>query len=195
MTLIVCGPETKSGQITENLSGHIRADDNAHIEIGAGCRSTSLSITASGCSRVVIGNHVNLGALRIYARDSIITIGDRSSFNHNVRLLAHEPSKITIGSHCLFGHDVDVTSSDMHSLVDTTTGRRINPAAPIVIGDRVWIGMRTTILKGARIDSGSAIACSSVVARTHIPENCVAGGVPARVLRKNVTWDFNLLSL
>lgn len=195
MTLIVHGPDTKSGQITDTLAGHIQANEGARIEIGSGCRSTALSLIASGNSRIVIGQHVNLSTLQIYAMDSTIIIGDHASFNHNVRILAHEPSEITIGSHCLFGHDVDVTSSDMHSLVDTTTGRRINPAAPIVIGDRVWIGMRTTILKGACIDSGSAIACSSVVARAHIPENCVAGGIPAKVLRNNVTWDFNLLPM
>ena len=60
-------------------------------------------------------------------------------------------------------------------------------SAPIVIGDHVWIGVNATILKGVRIGSGAVIAAGAVVVRDVAP-NSLVGGVPARVLKENVTW-------
>jgi maltose O-acetyltransferase len=54
---------------------------------------------------------------------------------------------------------------------------------PVSIGNNVWIGSRVMILKGASIGDNSVIAAMSVVTSA-IPANCVAAGVPAKVIRK-----------
>jgi acetyltransferase-like isoleucine patch superfamily enzyme len=59
---------------------------------------------------------------------------------------------------------------------------------PIHIGNHVWIGMNVTILKGVQIGDGAIIAAGAVVTR-NIPARCLAGGVPARVLKENITWE------
>ncbi len=53
----------------------------------------------------------------------------------------------------------------------------------VEIGDGVWIGARCTILPGVIIGNGSIIAAGSVVTKD-IPENVLAGGVPAKVIRQ-----------
>jgi acetyltransferase-like isoleucine patch superfamily enzyme len=58
----------------------------------------------------------------------------------------------------------------------------LNPSAPIVIEDDVWIGARCQILKGVTIGARSVIAAGSVVTKD-IPSDVVAGGVPCRVIR------------
>ncbi|MBP6872851.1 MAG: acyltransferase [Bacteroidales bacterium] len=58
---------------------------------------------------------------------------------------------------------------------------------PILIGDNVWIGMRAIILKGVTIGNGSIVAAGAVVTKD-VPPNTVVGGVPARVIRENVSW-------
>lgn len=56
-------------------------------------------------------------------------------------------------------------------------------ARPIIIEADCWIGARATILDGVRIGSGSTIAAGAVV--THdIDPHCLAGGVPARIIRR-----------
>lgn len=53
---------------------------------------------------------------------------------------------------------------------------------PIVIGDDVWIGARSIILKGVHIGKGAVIAAGAVVSRD-VPEYAIVGGVPARVIK------------
>lgn len=53
----------------------------------------------------------------------------------------------------------------------------------VVIGDNVWIGENVSILQGVSIGNGSIIGANSVVTKD-IPENCIAAGVPARVLKR-----------
>lgn len=52
----------------------------------------------------------------------------------------------------------------------------------ISIGDGAWLGYRVTVLQGVTIGAGAVVAAGSVVTRD-IPENAIAGGVPAKVLR------------
>lgn len=54
---------------------------------------------------------------------------------------------------------------------------------PIVIKNRVWIGMNATILPGVTIGEGAIIAAGSVVTKDVAP-NTIVGGNPARFLKK-----------
>ena len=56
-------------------------------------------------------------------------------------------------------------------------------ARPITIGDNCWIGGGATILPGVSIGSGCTIGAGSVVVHD-IPDNSVAVGNPAKVVKK-----------
>ncbi|MEV0359591.1 CatB-related O-acetyltransferase [Nocardia sp. NPDC050697] len=55
-----------------------------------------------------------------------------------------------------------------------------------VLGNDVWLGYGVTVMPGVRIGHGAIVAAGSVVTRD-IPDYAVAGGNPARVLRKRYT--------
>jgi acetyltransferase-like isoleucine patch superfamily enzyme len=91
---------------------------------------------------------------------------------------------ITIGKHVFISKGVIIRDSDSHTLecngyIETK---------PIVIGDDVWIGMRAIILKGVTIGEGSVVGAGAVV--THdVPPHSMVGGVPAKVIRQEVSWS------
>ena len=123
---------------------------------------------------------------------SKLIVGEHTAFVGDASIAAHEAKDITIGHNCLIAGGVSFTVSDMHSIIDVDTGERVNPARPIHVGHRVWLGTRSTLLKGTTIGDGSIIAANALVSGTFAP-NVLAGGVPATVLRTGVTWRNELL--
>lgn len=61
-------------------------------------------------------------------------------------------------------------------------------SAPIHIGNHVWIGARATILKGVTIGDGAVVAAGAVVNKD-VPPNTLVGGVPARIIKENISWE------
>ena len=87
---------------------------------------------------------------------------------------------IRIGDGVLIGHQV-VLATLNHDLAPNNRQSMI--PKPIVIGNNVWIGSHATILGGVTIGDNAVIAAGAVVTRD-VPENTVAGGVPAKIIKK-----------
>lgn len=91
-------------------------------------------------------------------------------------------NEITIGHNVAISENFTIWDSDAHQMMN---GRE--PTQPIVIGDKVWIGTNVTVLKGVKIGDGCVIAAGSLVTKD-VPANCLAAGVPAKVIKENVSW-------
>lgn len=126
-------------------------------------------------------------ALSVFGRDAAhparLTIGDYSSIGPRTHINCG--MSITIGQRCAISWDCEILDTDIHTLV-LDDGSRSCPA-PVVIGDRVWVGTRSIILKGVTIGDGVVIGAGSVI--THdIPPHCLAVGNPARPVRSIQGW-------
>jgi acetyltransferase-like isoleucine patch superfamily enzyme len=102
--------------------------------------------------------------------------------------VVQEGGAIRIGDHCMLANGTDLRNGDGHSILDTTTRARINPARDILIEDHVWVGAYCQILKGVTLHAHSIVGARSVVTKDVAPHSLV-GGVPANTLRANVEWD------
>ena len=58
----------------------------------------------------------------------------------------------------------------------------------IIIGNDVWIGYEAVILSGVTIGNGAIIGARAVVTRD-VPPYTIAGGVPAKPIRKRFSDD------
>lgn len=181
-------------EVMENGTADVvlSGSDN-HVSISRGVSLSHARIMlGSGCS-LNIGPDCRLAAIEVMAdRDAHLTIGARTQFTWSTRLYLHEPSRLIIGQDCLVASGVLIMTSDMHSILDLQTGRRLNSAADITIADKVWLGYESTIMKGASVGTGSIIGYRSIV-RGVIPNNSLAVGAPARVVKTGVSWDPRLL--
>ena len=91
--------------------------------------------------------------------------------------------EISIGCNVAISENVTIWDSDAHAII----GKENEKTKPIKIGNDVWIGNNVIILKGVTIGDGAIIGAGAVVNKD-IPQNCLAGGVPAKILKENVQW-------
>ena len=118
----------------------------------------------------------------IVFRGKSITIGDNVGIS-GATLCAVED--IHIGNNVMIGSGAIITTTDSHPI--HWEARRLNtepPAsAPVVIGNDVFIGARSIILKGVTIGDGTVIGAGSVVTKS-IPPRVIAAGNPARIIKE-----------
>lgn len=117
-----------------------------------------------------------------------IRIGAHTTFTHTVHFCAQEDGlSIEVGEDCMFSNTITVRTSDSHIITDNTTGERINPGKNVKIGNHVWIAPNSIIMKGVTIGDNVIIGTNSMATKD-IPENSLAVGTPAKVVKTNINW-------
>lgn len=113
-----------------------------------------------------------------------IYLGKNSHINQYCCIWASENSKIILGDNLLMGPGVKIFSSN-HSYNDLSLPMNVQPFTEkdISIGNDVWIGANAVITAGVKIGDGSIVAAGAVVTKD-IPPYCIAGGVPAKVIKQ-----------
>ena len=129
-----------------------------------------------------------VGGLRRGVR--VVVDGGRLSFGHGTNVNGTGTkilcaTGITIGAWCTFSWDVQVLDNDFHTI--TVDGVERPSAAPVVIGDRVWVGTRAVVLKGVTIGDGAVVAAGAGVSKD-VPAGAVVAGVPAKVVGSADSW-------
>ena len=90
--------------------------------------------------------------------------------------------EVKIGNNVLFGPNVQIYTAT-HP-IDTELRIALQEyAKPIEIGDNCWIGGGAIILPGVRIGKNSIIGSGAVVTKD-IPDNVIAAGNPAKIIKK-----------
>lgn len=106
-------------------------------------------------------------------------IGDNFTGNYNLTIL--DIREVHIGNNVMIGPNTLITTVG-HPLSPAKRRLHIGIAKPITIGNDVWIGGNVTILPGVTVGNNVVIGAGAVVTKD-IPDNCVALGVPARVVK------------
>lgn len=152
---------------------------NSHIVIDGDNNKFSLKTTYHRTIR-----HTTFGL----EGGSEIHIGSGVSSYRDINIVAKNGKNIYIGDECMFAREIMVRNNDGHIILDKETGELLNAPEDIVIGNNVWIGMRSIILKGAEIKDGSVIGAMSLVNKKFDEENILIAGVPAKKIRSNIEW-------
>jgi len=154
------------------------------------------NLGAPRSDQISIGEYCHImGEVLVLSADAHCSIGHHCSLGRNSRIWVQ--NSISIGNYVLMAHLVDIHDNNSHSLdwrdrrndalnvFEKSQAPDISrvDSAPVVIEDDVWIGAKSTILKGVHIGRGAVVAAGSVVTKDVAPFTLVAGN-PARAIRK-----------
>ncbi len=137
-------------------------------------------------AHTVLGPNISLSAGMVPGQsmvtDPVVTIGDRCLIGKGSGIVGH--LEIVIGDDVWTGHHVYITDQNHgYERLDLPISQQHMPERPVHVGSGSWLGHGTVVLPGAQIGRHVVIGANSVVTGT-IPDNCVAAGVPARVLKQ-----------
>lgn len=167
-------------------------------KVGRAFRSTgAIRIKARTECSIVIGDHVRLlahwrsnrvglaGPVILHTWEGgRIEIGDYTGASS---VVISSRSGVKIGRHCNLGGNVRIFDHDFHSIdADVRRGPRgceDCSTRPIRIGNDVFIGAQSIILKGVTIGDRAIIGAGSVVTKD-VPADTIAAGNPAAIIRQ-----------
>jgi acetyltransferase-like isoleucine patch superfamily enzyme len=161
-----------------NIEDNVILDGN--ISIGTNChvyRFTEMRGNISLGENCVVGSFAILST----ARDATIRIGTQSYINSYNVLGAN--AAIDIGDNCIFAAFVQITDAS-HGIDDPSIATRhsASSAAPVRVGDNVWLGSGVMVMMGSSIGNDSVVGAQSLV-RGDLPERSISFGTPAIVHR------------
>ncbi len=130
----------------------------------------------------IIGNGVRLSV----GYNALLYFGGKykesgSGITSDTLIMANK--SIIIGKDFLCAWGVFISDSDWHTI------NNMNHQADVVIGDHVWIANNSTVLKGSKIGDNSIIASQSKVSNKAYPTNSLLAGIPAKVVKTDITWS------
>ena len=111
---------------------------------------------------------------------SYFSFGDRSFANFGLVVL--DVAAVTVGEDCQLGPNVQLLTAT-HPLDPGPRRDKWESAAPITIGDNVWLGGGVIVCPGVTIGDNTVVGAGSVVTKD-LPADVIAVGSPARVVRE-----------
>lgn len=132
---------------------------------------------------VIQGNtRFMMGSYLLVADKATLTIGgDEQIFGTNVRILCFD--RITLGKNVRMAWDVQIMDSSFHYIELLEDHSMPKLTSPVVLGDNIWVGNRTTISKGAAVASWTVVASNSLINKdfSNAEPYCLLAGSPAKV--------------
>lgn len=151
------------------LRGRKFVDFGKNLTTGYWCRFEVFPQDNNPRIRLKFGDNVQVNDfVHICAMDSV-EIGDGSMFASHVY--------ISDNSHGVYGG-----GNFTHSSPEIAPDHRQYITSPVRIGKNCWLGEGVIVMPGVTIGNGCVIGAHSVVTKD-IPEDCIAVGAPARVVK------------
>lgn len=166
---------------------------NNMIKIGSKCRFRNFKINVNGDNNTItIGDKLELYDycnISIIGDNCNVNIGNSTTIGSTCLYLEESNTSVSIGDECMFGRAISISTTDFHSVLDKTTMKRINYPKDVFIGNHVWIGYDVEINKGSSIMDDSVVGSHSLVTKKFDKKSLCIAGVPAKIIKENITWS------
>lgn len=164
----------------------ISVNEKSSIKIGFGQsfglgNTTYWKIGDSGT--IVFDGNAIIGRGSQIIADGEIIFGQE--FYCNANCIINSGKKITFGEKCLIGWSVEIIDGDGHKVFHS--GDKTEEYKPVIIGNHVWIGSNSMVLKGASIPDNSIIAADSCTTKSFNEPNVLI--VSNKVIKTDIDWE------
>lgn len=169
-----------ASDLVVRFTSHCTAQNKYDIVIGKRCEIKGQLFSFEG-GKILIGNNVFMNYNSFIGSMEAVTIGNDVIIATNVRIFDNN------------NHPTSPTQREMMSHNDfygELWTWKYAEHKPVVIGDNVWIGEFSAILKGVTIGKGSIVASHSVVTKD-VPPYVIVAGNPARVVKRLEEGSFS----
>ena len=164
---------------------------NNYIEIHGPLNALQLNAHLYGNSKIIIQSskyeHRNLKVQGM--TNCTLDIGKDFYVNGQLFVEFTENTSVTIGQDCMFSYGITIRTGDGHTIRDAATKEILNPNEDVNIGNHVWVGCNTMILKGSIIPSNCIVGACSLVNKKFYEENAILVGAPATIKKHNIIWE------
>lgn len=134
---------------------------------------------------VIFGDYVDINAGNKIACVGTLSFGDKCHFNGNSDIICWK--NIKFGNECLVSWECLFMDTDFHKIYDKhNKSEQINKDENITVGNHVWIGCKSTVLKGSNIPDECVIAACSIVTKKLTQNNAVY--VSNKKIKENIIW-------
>lgn len=124
-------------------------------------------------------------------QDAVCYIGDDSTMHGSAcpqRLRTAVGTTLMIGNDCMISENIEITVSDGHCIYEADSGKNVSLPRSVFIGDHVWLGRNSSVLKGSRMASGSILGLGAILTGKSCAPNTIHAGVPAKMLATGKLW-------
>ncbi|WP_319502296.1 acyltransferase [uncultured Draconibacterium sp.] len=137
----------------------------------------------------LVGNNVsiNRGCKIVIGKNAQFTIGNNSYINENTRIQCMK--RVTIGNNCAIAWNCDILDTDEHAIY--VNNKLINQNEDVILGDNVWIGAKSVLLKGSNISDNCIVGAQSLVTGT-LDSNFIYVGSPCKKVKQFDRWENKL---
>lgn len=179
----------KDGPLSARLIAHhaaryARARASAAVHLRS-CTTVGARARTEGRPRIdnlgtiVLGDDVQLRSVVVPVElatgpGGILQIGHQVNINYGTSIGCLD--SIIIGNRVRIGTFVLIVDSDFHGIHQ----RNLRPRPePVRVDDDVWLGAKSSVLKGVTVGRGSIVGTGAVVTKD-VPPFSIVAGVPAR---------------
>ncbi len=142
--------------------------------------------------RIIFRGYVQFGKdyFVFVGENAVLDLGNMSSLASKGKIIC--ANKIMLKDYARLGSECQIIDTDFHQMINLNTGEKYEKTKPIVIGEFNYIGRRTSIMKGTSTAEHCTIASNTLCNKdyTHLGTNVLIGGIPAKLLKENISRDW-----
>ncbi|MGV3460873.1 MAG: acyltransferase [Flavobacterium sp.] len=182
----------------QNLSGKIIIDAPLKTAMIGFGQPYEMNTVHRGTAEIVLAGKIIFKGHAQFGKDYFVFVGKNAvaEFGHMAAMAADSKlvcvKGILLGSYARTGSENFITDTDFHQMADTATNEKFKLSEPVVIGNYNYLATRVTILKGTLLPDYCTVASNSLCNKdyTHLGSNILIGGIPAKLLRNNISRDW-----